>query len=46
MLHGAWINVLPNKNFINLTLLSLLCEKTGAIATLEPGLMAGRSLGR
>ena len=37
-----WINVLRNNGFVNLTRLPLLCEKTGALAILEPGLTAGR----
>ena len=37
-----WINFLRNNSFINLTQLPLLCEKTGALAMVEPGLMAGR----
>ena len=36
-----WINVLQNNSFINPTQLPLLCEKTGAIALAQPGLMAG-----
>ena len=45
-----WINFLRSNSFVNLTRLPLLCEKTGALAIVEPGLMigrlAGRSLGR
>ena len=41
-----WINVLRNNGFINPTRLPLLCEKTGALAIVEPGLMAGRLAGR
>ena len=37
-----YINVLRNNGFLNLTRLLLLCEKTGALAIVEPGLMAGR----
>ena len=36
-----WINVLQNNGFINPTGLPLLCEKTGALAIVEPGLTAG-----
>ena len=36
------INVLRNKDFVNLTRLPLLCEKTGALAIVELGLTAGR----
>ena len=41
-----WINVLRNNDFINPTQLPLLCEKTGALAVVEPGLIAGRQAGR
>ena len=37
-----WMNVLQNNGFLNPTWLPLLCEKTGALATVEPGLTAGR----
>ena len=40
-----WINVLRNNRFINPLQLLLLCEKTGALAIVEPGLMAGRPAG-
>ena len=43
---AQWINFLRNSSFINLTRLPLLCEKTGALAIVEPGLMAGRSARR
>ena len=36
------INVLWNNGFVNLTRLPLLCEKTGVLAIVEPGLTAGR----
>ena len=39
---AQWINILQNNSFINLMQLPLLCEKTGALAIVEPGLMAGR----
>ena len=39
---AQWINVLQNNGFINPTQLLLLCEKTGALAIVEPGLTAGR----
>ena len=39
---AQWINVLRNNGFVNLKRLPLLCEKTGALAIVEPGLMAGR----
>ena len=41
-----WINFLQNNSFLNLTRLPLLCEKTGALAIVEPGLTAGRPAGR
>ena len=43
---ALWINFLRNNNFVNLMRLPLLHEKTGALAIVEPGLMAGRPLGR
>ena len=39
---AQWINILQNNGFINPTRLPLLCEKTGALAIVEPGLTAGR----
>ena len=41
-----WINVLRINGFVNPTQLPLLCEKTGALAIVEPGLTAGRESGR
>ena len=41
-----WINILRNNDFVNPMRLPLLCEKTGALAIVEPGLTAGRPLGR
>ena len=41
-----WINVLRINSFVNPTRLPLLCEKTGALAIVEPGLTAGRESGR
>ena len=38
---AQWVNVLWNNGFVNLTQLPLLCEKTGALAIVEPGLMVG-----
>ena len=35
------INILGNNSFINPTRLSLLCEKTKAVALAQLGLMAG-----
>ena len=43
---AQWINVPWNNGFVNLTRLPLLCEKTGTPAKVEPGLTAGRQLGR
>ena len=37
-----WINNLLNNSFINPLQLPLLCEETGALAIIEPGLTAGR----
>ena len=39
--HGAWINVLWNNSFVNLTRLPLLCRNSKAVALAKPGLMAG-----
>ena len=38
---AQWINVLRNNGFVNPMRLLLLCEKTGALAMVETGLMAG-----
>ena len=43
---AQWINVLRNNDFVNPMRLPLMCEKTGALAIVEPGLTAGRPLGR
>ena len=43
---AQWINVLRNNGFINPMRLPLLYEKTGALAIVEPGLMAGSLAGR
>ena len=43
---AQWINVLRNNSFVHLTQLPLLCEKTGALAVVEPGLTAGWQSGR
>ena len=43
---AQWINVLWNNSFVNPTRLPLLCEKTGTLAMVEQGLMAGRPGGR
>ena len=40
-----WINILRNNSFVNPMRLSLLHEKTGALAVVEPGLTAGRPAG-
>ena len=39
---AQWINVFQNNGFINPTRLPFFSEKTGALAIVEPGLMAGR----
>ena len=41
-----WINILWNNNFVNPMRLPLLCEKTGALAIVEPGLTADRQASR
>ena len=43
---AQWINVLRNNGFVNPTQLPLLCEKTEALAIVEPGLTAGQQAGR
>ena len=43
---AQWINVPRNNGFVNPTRLPLLCEKTRALAIVEPGLTAGRPAGR
>ena len=40
-----WVNCLWNI-FINLPTLPLLCEISGALHQVQPGLMAGRQAGR
>ena len=40
-----WINVLRINGFVNPTRLPLLCEKTGALTIVEPGLTAGQQAG-
>ena len=37
-----WVNCLQNNIFVNPPLLSLLCEISGALHLVQPGLMAGR----
>ena len=39
---AQWINRLRNKIFVNLPSLPLLCEISGALHLVQPGLMAGR----
>ena len=39
------INALRNNGFVNPMRLPLLCEKTGALAIVEPGLSYGRQAG-
>ena len=43
---AQWINVLQNNSLINLPRLPLLCEKTGAIALVQPSHMTGKQAGR
>jgi len=38
---AQWINLLWNSSFVNETRLPFLCEKSGAIALVLPGLTAG-----
>ena len=37
-----WVNRLRNNTFVNLPLLPLLCEISGVLHLVQPGLMAGR----
>jgi len=39
---AQWINLFQNSIFVNWTRLPFLCEKSGAIAQVVLGLMAGR----
>ena len=41
-----WINILWNNIFVNPMQLPLLCEKSGALVIVEPGLMAGQQSSR
>ena len=43
---AQWKNYLRNNSFVNPTQLPLLYEKTGAVALVEPDLMAGWQSGR
>ena len=43
---AQWINILRNNGFVNPTRLPLLCEKTGVLDIVEPGLTAGRQSSR
>ena len=44
---AQWINVFRNNGFVNPTRLLFLCEKTGTLAIVEPGLtQAGKPIGR
>ena len=38
---AQWVNHLRNNIFVNLPLLPLLCEISGALHLAQPGLMAG-----
>jgi len=46
MTMAQWINLLKNSSFVNKMQLPFLCEKSGAIALMLPGPMAGRLAGR
>ena len=39
---AQWINILQNNSFVNPMRIPLLCEKTEALAIVEPGLMTGQ----
>ena len=39
---AQWVNRLQNNIFVNLLLLPLSCEISGALHLAQPGLMAGR----
>ena len=39
---AQWMNFLRNSSFVNPTRSPLLWEKTGALAIVKPGFMAGR----
>ena len=43
---AQWINLYRNNSFVNRRRLSLLCEKSGAVALAQPGLTAGWPAGR
>ena len=43
---AQWINILQNNGFVNPMQLPFLCEKTGVLAIVEPGLTAGQQAGR
>ena len=38
---AQWIDVFQNSSFVNLLQLPFLCEKTGAVALVQSGFMAG-----
>ena len=43
---AEWVNRLWNNIFVNLPPLPLLCEISGALHLVQPGLTAGRQAGR
>ena len=43
---AQWINAFQKNGFINPTQSPFLCERTGALAIVEPGIMAGRQAGK
>ena len=42
---AQWVNRLQNNIFVNAPPLPLLCEISGALHLVQPGLMAGRQAG-
>jgi len=43
---AQWMDLLRNNSFVNLMRLPFLCDKSGAIALVLPGLMVGWLAGR
>ena len=43
---AQWMNLLRNSRFVNRTIIYGLCEKTGTLGLVLPGLTAGRQAGR
>ena len=42
---AQWINAFRNNGFVNPVQLPFVCEKTGALTMVKPGLMAGWQAG-